>query len=131
MDEGNDEYKTPTQLRDLDSNKIVVYHSKLHSYWNAIVKGKELPPLTMDQIVDKANQSAREHANCTKTEVLELLQEKSAETVDFYAGLRDDELDRKASMPAFGGEVSAEQLAEYVILLSAAQHLKSMKTAVG
>lgn len=65
-----------------------------------------------------------------KAEVLELLQENSAETVGFYAGLTDEDLDRKGSMSAFGGEVSTEQLAQFVILMSAAQHFKSMQAAV-
>ncbi len=97
----------------------------------AIVKGEQLPAWSMDDIVERANQHAREHADCTKSEVLELLQKNSSETVDYYAGLSDDELDRKGSMPAFGGEVSTEQVAEFVILMSAAQHFASMKAAVG
>ena len=106
-------------------------HLSIRDMADAIVMGKELPPMTMDQIVDMANQSARRHADCSKPEVLELLQQNSAEIVDYYATLSDDDLDRKGSMPAFGGEVSTEQVAEFVILTSAAQHLKSMKTAVG
>jgi hypothetical protein len=106
-------------------------HLSISDMADAIIKGKDLPPMTMDQIVDMANQSAREHADCSKSEVLKLLQKNTAEIVDYYAGLSDDDLDRKGTMPAFGGEVSAEQLAQFVILASAAQHLKSMKTAVG
>ena len=106
-------------------------HLSVSDMADAIVRGEDLPAMTMDQIVDMANQSARAHADCTKSEVLELLQQNSAEIVDYYAGLSDDDLDRKGSMPAFGGEVTAEQVAEFVILMSAARHLKSMKTAVG
>ena len=106
-------------------------HLSITDMASVIVKGEDLPSLTMDQIVDMANRSAREHADCTKSEVLELLQKSSSETVDYYAGLSDDELDRKGRMPAFGGDVTTEQVAEFVIFNSAAQHLKSMQATVG
>ena len=106
-------------------------HLAITDMADAIVRGKPLPEMTMEQIVDMANQHARDHADCTKAEVLDLLQKNSAETVDYYAGLDDEALDRKGRMPAFDGEVSTGQLAEFVILTSAAQHLESMKSAVG
>ena len=85
----------------------------------------------MDQINDMANQDAREHADCTKSEVLDLLKKSSAEMVAFMDGLNDDDLSRKGSMPAFGGEVTTEQMIEFVIFVSAAQHFESIKAAVG
>ncbi|CAB1057139.1 hypothetical protein D1BOALGB6SA_1878 [Olavius sp. associated proteobacterium Delta 1] len=51
--------------------------------------------------------------------------------VAFIAGLSDDELDRKDSMPAFGGEATVNQVIEFVIFQSAQEHFDSMKTAVG
>jgi hypothetical protein len=54
-----------------------------------------------------------------------------AELVAFIAGLSDDELDRKGSMPAFGGDVTVNQVIEFVIFQSAQQHFDSMKTAGG
>lgn len=96
-----------------------------------IIRGVDLPPLNMDQINAMSNKDARQHEDCTKTEVLELLRKNSAEMVAFVAGLSDDELDCKGSMPAFGGEVTTEQFIEFIIFQSAAQHFDSMKTAVG
>lgn len=96
-----------------------------------IVKGEDLPPLSMDQINAMSDKDSREHADCTKAEALELLQKNSAELTAFAAGLTDDELDRKGSMPAFGGEVTTEQLFDFIIFQSAAQHFDSMRTAVG
>jgi hypothetical protein len=77
------------------------------------------------------NKNDRDHAGCTRTEVIERLQKIVAETVDYCAALSDDELYRKGGMPAFGGAVTAGQEAEFVFLTNAARHLKSMKAAVG
>lgn len=96
-----------------------------------IVNGEDLPPLNMDQINEMSDKDSREHADCTKAEALEFLKKNSVELAAFAAGLTDDELDRKGSMPAFGGEVTTEQLIDYIIFQSAVQHFDSMKAAVG
>ncbi|MBU0769458.1 MAG: DinB family protein [Proteobacteria bacterium] len=96
-----------------------------------IVRGEDLPPLSMDQINAMSEKDSRKHADCTKAEALELLRKNSAELAAFAAGLTDDELDRKGSMPAFGGEVRTGQLFDFIIFQSANQHFDSMRTAVG
>jgi len=96
-----------------------------------IVKGEDLPPLSMDQINAMSEKDSRKHADCTKAEALELLRKNSAELAAFAAGLTDDELDRRGNMPAFGGEVTTEQLLDFIIFQSAAQHFDSMRAAVG
>ena len=96
-----------------------------------IVRGKELPPLSMEQVNAMSDKDSREHADCTKVEVLELLRKNSTELAAFVAELTDDELNCKGSMPAFGGELTTEQLFDFIIFQSAAQHFDSMKAAVG
>ncbi|MGA9537741.1 MAG: DinB family protein [Desulfobacterales bacterium] len=106
-------------------------HFAIFDMAGMIVRGEDLPPLTMDQINAMSDKQAREHADCTKAEAIEALQKNSVEMVAFVAGLTDDELDRKGSMPAFGGEATTEQLIQFVIFESATRHFDSMKTAVG
>ena len=106
-------------------------HFAIFDMAGMIVRGEDLPPLTMDQINAMSDKQAREHANCTKGDAIEALRKNSAEMVAFVAGLTDEELDRKGSMPAFGGETTTEQLIQFVIFESAMRHFDSMKTAVG
>jgi uncharacterized damage-inducible protein DinB len=94
-----------------------------------IVDGEELPELTMDQINEMANQHAREHADCTKDEVLDILGKNGAAIADFVAGLNDAELDRSSHLAALGGYVSTQQLIELVIFQSAAEHFANIKKA--
>ena len=110
---------------------IGAQHFGISKMARMIVRGEDLPPLSMDQINEMSNQDARKHADCTKTEALELLRKNSVELAAFVSGLADNELDRKGSMPAFGGEVSTEKLFELIIFQSAMQHFDSMKAAVG
>jgi len=95
-----------------------------------IIRGENLPPLNMDQINEMSNTQAREHEGCTKADALAQLKTNSEKMVAFAAGLTDDELDRKGSMPAFEGEVNTEQFIGFIIFESAAQHFNSMKEAV-
>lgn len=106
-------------------------HFAISGMLGMIVKGEDLPQLTMDQVNAMSKKNAQKHSDYTKTEALELLRKNGAELAAFVSGLTEDELDRKGSMPAFGGEVTAEQFIDSIIFQSAAQHFDSMKTAVG
>jgi hypothetical protein len=106
-------------------------HFAISGMLGMIVKGEDLPQLTMDQVNAMSKKNAQKHSDYTKTKALELLRKNGAELAAFVSGLTEDELDRKGSMPAFGGEVTAEQFIDYIIFQSAAQHFDSMKTAVG
>ncbi|MDJ0782246.1 MAG: DinB family protein [Desulfosarcinaceae bacterium] len=95
-----------------------------------IVRGEPLPQWTMDDINAMSNQDSQAHADCTQAEALELLQRNRDGMTRFLRGLEDTDLDRKGSMPAFGGEVTVAQLIDFVVFQSAAQHLESIKAAV-
>jgi hypothetical protein len=103
----------------------------LNIIWLAkmIINGEELPELTMDKIFAMANEHAREHADCTRDEVLDILRQNGADLVDFVAGLNDDELDRKGYIAATEGDVNVQQLIEFIIFQSAGEHFANVKTA--
>lgn len=105
-------------------------HLAISAMLDMIVKGEPLPQLTMDQINAKSNKDAQIHSHCTKAEALDLLQKNGDQLTAFVAGLSDDDLDRKGRTPAFGGEVSTEQLIEYIIFRSGNRHFDNMKNAV-
>jgi hypothetical protein len=103
----------------------------LNIIWLAkmIINGEELPELTMDKIFAMANEHAKEHADCTRDEVLDILRQNGAALVDFVAGLNEDELDRKGYIEATDGDVSVQQLIEFIIFQSAGEHFANIKTA--
>jgi hypothetical protein len=95
-----------------------------------LVKGEKLPEITMDQLVGMANEHARQHTECTQEDVLGVLRRNGAALVDYAAGLSDAELDRTGHLALAGGELSAQQLIEAVILKSGGEHFANMKAAV-
>ncbi len=105
-------------------------HFGIFSLAAMIVNGKPLPQLTMDQIFEMSNQQAKENVRCTKAEALEQLRKNGDRMTAFVKDLGDDDLDAKGSMPAFEGEVTTEQLIEYVIFESAGQHFDSIAKSV-
>lgn len=106
-------------------------HFRIFDLAQMMTAGKELPQLSMDQITAMSNKDSQEHSNCTKEETLEALRQNGAELAEYVAGLSDDDLACKGSMPAFGGEFSVEQMIEFVIFQSAQEHLDNINKAVG
>jgi hypothetical protein len=96
-----------------------------------IVEGQKLPEMTMEQIDEANAQHAKEHADCTKEEVLTLLKQNGAAFSDYVSELTDEELDRAAHLNLIGCNISTEQFIENVIMKSGEEHLANMKTATG
>ena len=95
-----------------------------------IVDGEKLPELTEELVVARANQHAREHAGCTREEVLNVLKTAGGKMLEFVARLDDSQLDRKGHLTMLGVEVTAQQFIEAVVLQSGGQHFDNMKAAV-
>jgi hypothetical protein len=95
-----------------------------------MVNGEKLPEITMEQLVGMANEHARRHAGCTREEVLGVLRRNGAALVDYVAGLSEAELDRTGHLALAGGELTAQQFIEAVVLKSGGEHLASMKAAL-
>ncbi len=96
-----------------------------------IINGEKFPEMTEQQVTEMANQHAREHADCAKPEVLEILRNNGREMVQFVVGLDDSELNRAGYLALFGSDITVRQFIETVILQSGGQHFKNMKSTVG
>ena len=105
-------------------------HLAIAGMLEMMVRGEALPQLTMDDITAMANKGAKDHAHSTKADAIDLLRKNGDQLAAYVAGLSGEDLERRGSMPAFGGEVTAGQLIDYVIFQSGGQHLASMKAAV-
>jgi len=92
-----------------------------------IVAGKTLPELSMDAIDQMNAKHAKEHVNCTKSEVVGLLKENGSSITSFVAELDDEKLDRTSHLELVGGEISTQQFIENIIIQSGGEHLSSMK----
>ena len=105
-------------------------HLAIYDMAGMIIRGEELPQLTMDQVHDMSKKDAQEHADCTKSEALEHLNKNGPKLVEFVLALSDEDLDCKGSMPAFGGEFTTEEFIDMIVFQNGIQHFNNMKSAV-
>ena len=96
-----------------------------------MMAAQPLPPVTMDMVDEMNAKQAKEHANCTQAEVLQLLQKEGEKVVSVISGLSDEELDRSAYLKMLNIEITVEALIKNVIIRISQGHFESMKATVG
>jgi hypothetical protein len=104
-------------------------HYRVIGLAQMIINGEQLPEFTEEQVNESGNRHARKHADCTREEVLDVLEKHGRSLVDFVTGLDDAGLDSKGHLDITGGEITTQQFLEDVILQSGGEHLANMKTA--
>ncbi len=93
----------------------------------AIASGQSFPPLTAEG-PDKANaQHAREHADCTKQETLDLLRREVPLAAGLVRGLSDEQLGRTAEVLAGAPHLSAEHVIQGFVINHVSEHLRSIQ----
>ncbi len=105
-------------------------HYRVVELAKMIIHGDPLPEWSMENVIQMGNDHARAHADCTKEEVLSILEANGRSLSDYIASLTEDDLDRKGKMTLIGGEVSAQQILEMLILHSGGEHLESIRNAI-
>ncbi len=93
----------------------------------ALASGAEIPPLTTEQLDQGNVQHAKDHADCTKEETLEMLRTGSAAAATAVRGLSDEQLDKTSTVIAGAPDMSVDQVIENVLIGSAAGHGASIK----
>ena len=96
-----------------------------------IVSKETLPELTTAAIDQGNVKHAKNHADCTKDEVLGYLNKNCEAIAAYLDGLDDEDLDRSGHLAAAGGDISAQQFIESIIIQSGNEHLNNMKAAGG
>jgi hypothetical protein len=97
-----------------------------------VADGKDVPALTME-VFDAANaQHARDFAEVSREETLELLRRDGAAVVSALRALSDEQLDRSAPMAFAGGQSwSAADVIERILIGHPTEHGASIKSTLG
>lgn len=112
------------------AHHIGATHYPLIAWVQMLVEGQALPPVTM-AMVDQANsQHAQAHADCTPTEVLEILRRDSDKAISYLLTISDADFERLGYFPVFATDLRAGQLFAAVFVDYANAHLESMRAAV-
>ena len=106
-------------------------HAGIANLVKAIASGQSVPNLTMATIDERNAQHAREHANCTKAETLELLKRNAATAASLVRGLSDVELDRSGTVLTDRPPMTAQQVVERILINHVNEHLGSIRATLG
>jgi len=92
-----------------------------------MIAGTPIPDGFGERITQNNAVHAAKHADCSREEVLSILTAKGAKVVSYVSALRDADLETRADIPDFGGEITVKQMIEALILRSGGEHLESMR----
>jgi len=95
----------------------------------AIANGQPLPPITLEARDENNAEHAKEHANCSKEEVLGLARQHAPVVVAAIRGMSDEQLDRSAYFAAMGADLTTQQALERIVIGHAGSHLESIKAS--
>lgn len=109
------------------AHHVAVNHPVVASLVQLVANGQPLPNITRDMIDAGNAQHAREFANVTGEETLELLRREGAAAASMVRGLTDEQLDRTAPLAFAGGqEWSAADLIERILIHHPVAHAASI-----
>jgi len=91
--------------------------------------GQPLPPLSMEALDQRNADHARQHADCTKAEILELLRQNAAEVAATVRGLSGDQLDHTA--PWRTGPLKVQEMIDRILIGHVQTHLGSIRDTLG
>lgn len=98
----------------------------------AVASGQPVTGITPELLDEMNAQHAKEYADCTREETLDLLERNSAMVVSAIREMSDEELDQAASVSLHSGApVTAQYLIEDHPLCHAYHHLASIRAALG
>ena len=97
----------------------------------ALANGHSPERFTRATLDEMNAQHTRDHANCTKTDTIALLERGAVSTVEVLRGLSDDQLAKRGTALTDMPPISVEQLIVTVLLKHADQHFGSIRKTVG
>jgi hypothetical protein len=95
---------------------VAIRHYGASDWAKMIVAGEKLPEITKETNEQINAELAEEQKNCTKSEILGILNENGSTVSDCLNGFEDSDLDRTGYFVLTGGKISTKQCVEKIIL---------------
>lgn len=105
-------------------------HYGLREMAEMFIHHEDFPDITSEMIVNLANQDFEFHKIWTIDKVLRNLDEQGQLTISYIAGLSDRDLKAVGHLETYGGDISVDQLIDWIIIGTSVDHLENMKRAV-
>ncbi len=93
----------------------------------AIASVGAVPGMSMEQVHKGNEEHAKQYANCSKQETLELVRRGTKSAADMIGGLSDEQLDRTAAIFSEVPPMSAQQMIESILIGHGAGRLESIR----
>ncbi len=110
---------------------VGVGHYSVIEFAKMMISGTPFPDFSHSQVDEMNKAHAEKHANCTKEEVLSILEKRGAKLVDYVSGLSDADLAVTADLPGIGDGISVVNLFKGMVIHSGKEHIESMRKALG
>ena len=131
------EWRTPVSGSDSRTVSVVVHHvASMYpvemGVVRAVAEGRAVTDVTWEVVARLNADHAREQAEVTKGDALELLRRNSREAADAVRAFTDEELDRAAPFSlSFGAPMTAQFVIEDHPLRHAWHHLARIRKSLG
>ena len=106
-------------------------HEPIASIITAVVAGQSMGNFTMSMLHGMNAKHAKEHANCTKSETLELHKKGAAAAAAVVRGLSDDQLAKSGTVLTDAPPMTAEQVVTGILINHIDDHFGSIRKTVG
>lgn len=106
-------------------------HEPIANIIKAVVTGQSMGNFTMDMLHEMNAKHAKEHANCAKTETVELHRKGAATAAAVVRGLSDDQLGKRGTVLADAPPMTAEQVITDILINHIDDHFGSIRKTVG
>ena len=106
-------------------------HEPIAGIAKTVASGQTMPPFTM-QMLDEGNaKHAKDFANCTKAETLELHKKGVASAAAVVKGFSDGDLEKAGTVMTGMPAMTVQQIIEGILINHVNDHMGSIKATIG
>ena len=113
------------------AHHVAQSHEGIANIIKAVVSGQSMGNFTMDMLNEMNAKHAKDFANCTKAETLDLHKKNAAAAAGVVRGLSDDQLAKSATVLTGMPAMTAEQIVSGILINHIDDHFGSIRKTVG
>ena len=113
------------------AHHVAQSHEGIAGIIKAVAAGQSMGNFTMDMLHEMNAKHAKDFANCTKAETLDLHKKGAAAAAAVVRGLSDDELAKSATVLSGMPPMTAEQVVTNILINHINDHYGSIRKTIG
>jgi hypothetical protein len=106
-------------------------HEPIASFVRTVATGQSVPNFTMDMLHEMNAKHAKDFANCTRAETIELHRKGAAAAAAVVRGLGDDQLSKSGTVLTGMPAMTVEQVITNILINHIDDHFGSIRKAIG